>query len=173
MWGLQPFDTVGMSYQAYLAMTTATEYQNQAKAVTAVSLTTSLPVNTSDSARQLAERVLGKRIVILDQSFSVEDATGTRTSKRYIPERLAVLWRQADEGNSANWEFSKVPVTKKMLGDLLGSNAFSGGDLRGPLAWAGGDNIEFTHAAVYAADEGISRRKSRGVTAVIETRGGA
>jgi hypothetical protein len=173
VWGMPAFDTVGMSYQAYLAMTATTEYQNQARAVTAVSLTTSLPVNNSESARQLAERVLGKRIVILDHTFQVEDATGARTSKRYVPERLAVLWRQEDEGKSDRWEFSKVPVTKKMLGDLLGSTAFTGGDIRGPLAWAGGDSMEFTHAAIYAADEGIARRKSRGVTAVIETRGGA
>ena len=170
VWGMPKFNVVGMSYDAYLAMIQSTEYVTMARAITAFALTSSLPIAGTEQAQALAEQVIGKRIRIIDEYFETESAVAVRTSHRYVPERLAVLWRAEDEGKDMRWEFGNVPLTKAGIASLLSSNAFGGDMGRGPLGWGGGDLIEYTHAALYAAQEGMPRRMNRGVSAVIETR---
>jgi hypothetical protein len=162
------FNRVGMSRTALRAMTATTEYQNQARAVTTFALTSNLPVFGTDQYLQLASRVLGKDIVILDQVFNQEPvAGGDFTQRRFIPERITVLWRKEDENSSARWKFSNVPLLKSVIASAVGSDKFNGVVSPGPLAWSAADEDDFNWLMTATAQEGIGTRIDRTVTAVI------
>jgi hypothetical protein len=167
--GMPAFDMAGMSYQEYLAMLQTTEYQTLAKSTNSVYLNTSLPSAQSPRAKDLAEAVIGKQIVWLDQTFQRELIGGGRETVRYVKDYYTVLWHKADEGSAVNWEMSNVPLTKSMVANL-GENSPFGGVVRGPKAWAAWDRDEYNWARLLLAWEGFPMRRALGVTAVIYNR---
>lgn len=171
-WGQGPFTDVDMSYQAYLAMVSTTQYQNQALRLVAGYTTAALPVQGTPDAFDLAARVIGKRIHIVDGTYTREEASGAVTQGlRYFREGLAVLWRSASIAQELI--FANVPLTKSAIASMMGDQALGGAGnvVRGPATWGGGDRDQFTHASLYAAQEGVPIRNNRAATATIETRG--
>jgi hypothetical protein len=160
-----PYDTVDMSRAAFLAMLASTEYQNQAKAVSAVYNVASLPLAESDAGRQLAERVIGKTINITDEMYTYELADGSRLTGRYLPAKFAVLSRSSEHGQTGAYDFANVPVSETIIGAIAGAEQFGGQVQRGPVDFVTHDRENFSWVRFNAAQEGVPRRFHRAATA--------
>lgn len=171
LYGAAPFDTLGGSRSMFRALAVSTQYIAQANSVNATYRASSIPVFGTPAFYDLMSTVLRKRIIELDHPFNYENpAGGAAIAGRYVPERLGVLWRQADENSLQNWEFSNVPVLKTAIAAALGDSTFGGEVGYGPLPWAFGDRNEFLWAALAQVQDGVAVRRHRAVSATIETR---
>lgn len=165
--GGAPYDHVDMSLAAFNAMIGTTQYQNQAKALSSVYQAGSLPVAGSAQAVMLAERVIGKTILITDNYFEWEDGAGVRTTGRYLPSKYVVLSRKADHGSGISYDVANVPVTESAVAAIAGAPAFGGGVVRGPVDYMTYDSQNYAWVRMHATQECIPRRHSRTATARI------
>lgn len=163
--GGAPYTDIDMSRAAFMAMVGTTEFQNQAKALSAVYSVASLPVAGSDASIRLASTVLGMTVHLVDNTFTKENSDGTRTTGYYSPQKYAILWRA--EGLQSGMDFANCPVIESAVASAMGSSKFGSGIVRGTVDYVTGDEQEFTWVRFHATKEGVPRRNSRTVTARI------
>jgi hypothetical protein len=165
--GGAPYDAVDMGRTMFNAMLATDEYQDQAKALSSVYQAGSLPVAGSEAAIELANRVVGKRITITDQTYELELIDGSRTSGRYLAEKYAVLYRLSEVGAGTAYDFANCPVTESAVAAIAEDGAFGGDVVRGPVNYTTHDRQEFAWVRMHGTQEGTPRRLSRTATARI------
>jgi len=163
--GGAPFDQIDMSRSVFQATLATDEYQDQAKALSAVYNVASLPVAGSEAAHQLAARVLGKTINIVDNTYQIENADGTRSTGRYVPEKYVTLWRSSD--GIAAYDFANCPLTESAVAAIAGDPTFGGDVVRGPMSYMTLDRDDFAWVRMHGTQEGTPRRHIRTATARI------
>ncbi|MGV3619115.1 MAG: hypothetical protein ACO1SV_27630 [Fimbriimonas sp.] len=165
--GGSPFDSVDMSDAMYRAMLASDEYHEQALAVAVLFHVSSLPIAGTGAAMQLAERVIGRKITIVDSVYETELLNGTRISGRYVPEKYVVLYRAADVGNSVAWDFANVHLTESAIAKIGNNTTFGNQVIRGPFNYIVCDDKNFSWVRMLGTQEGTPRRHSRTATARI------
>ena len=161
------YTAIDMSQAMFNAMIASTEYQNQAKAISAVYNVASLPVAGSPAAQVLAELVIGKKIFIVDQTYQFENNDASRTTGRYVPDKYVILWHAEAAGQSVMWDFANCAIAESAVAAVLGVGAFGGDVVRGPVSYVTGDTNNLSYVRQNATQEGTPRRRVRTCTARI------
>lgn len=163
-----PFTDVDMDYAAFEAMLKTDEYKNEALRSTAYLSLASLPAPTANNptAIEVAQRVVGKRINLVEDEYRVESGSGSFAAKRFTSTNYAVLWRAGNVGI----EFKNVEVTETGIALVGDDPRFGGQILRGPLTYASCEKDELTNARRHAVQEGVPVRTFRAATARILVR---
>ena len=121
-YGLGVFDRVTMSSTAFHRMIETTEFQQKAAPFTglyfALAAGTGFSTEDREKMRQLAERVLGKEIVIDNKTTRRQNADGTQTTTRALPANKVLLDRKSN--GPREWDFGNGVLTESVVAEMLG-----------------------------------------------------
>jgi hypothetical protein len=139
------FDNLDMSTADFINMIATTEFANKATLMVgsaAAFLLTPAALRTAavPEMKQLAERILGKTIVLDDTTYYEKNNDGSMTHQRAVPLHKVILSRKEDWGNGRAYDFGNGVVTESLVGDLMGgpANVIGGwpsGQQYGPIGY--------------------------------------
>jgi hypothetical protein len=119
-WG--PFDRVTLSSTAFHRMVETTEFQTKATAFTGLNFAlagAAFMTEDRERMRQLAERIIGKEIVIDNKVVRTQSAAGTQTTTRVLPANKVLLDRKSN--GPREWDWGNGVVTESIVFSLIGS----------------------------------------------------
>jgi hypothetical protein len=139
------FDNLDMSTANFIQMIATTEFANKATLMVgsaAAFLLTPAALRTAavPEMKQLAERILGKTIVLDDTTYYEKNNDGSMTHQRAIPNNTVILSRKEDWGKGRAYDFGNGTVTESLVGDLMGGpsaviGGWPGGSQYGPIGY--------------------------------------
>lgn len=160
------FDRLEMSSAAFRVMIACTKYQVQAQATLPPQITNfAAQLNPLDleNMRQIASRVLGLNIVLVNDRYDWQGTNGAVVQSPYLPDRYIMLSNSADDGDRGAWDFGVVVVPETRLlrqfpGSVPGGSAIAG--RRGPVSFATLPNPELNPPGlnIWGVDAGFPRK---------------
>lgn len=142
-YGLGPFDRVTLSSTAFHRMVETDEFRTKAAAFTGLYFalsTAAFLTEDREKMRQLAERVIGKEIVIDNKTTRRQAADGTQSTTRALPVNKVLLDRKSN--GPREWDFGNGVVTESIVAEMLGGRQTLGrnprmdvGGAYGPLGY--------------------------------------
>lgn len=153
-------DRVTMSSLAYDRMIATTEYQNKAKNVSAPYIISGqLPAGDDEFAhKQIIARLLGMEVEISDWQFRQENADGSISMGRFIPEAAVILTSKSLDGDISAWDFANGIITESTVAEFVGGvYGDFGGETRGPASWVEGD-MNPPALTIWSAARGFPRK---------------
>lgn len=120
-YGLGPFDRITMSSTAFHRMVETTEFQTKATAFTGLyfaQAAAAFLTEDRERMRQLAERILGKEIVIDNKTTRRQAADGSQSTTRALPANKVLLDRKSN--GAREWDFGNGVLTESIVAEMLG-----------------------------------------------------
>lgn len=164
------FDRLSMSLQAFQYMIATAEFQAKAQLYAQFALPTGgFPVNDLQLMTALTNRILGMAIELDDRQFWVENADGTQTATRYLPNNKVIFSATGFDGDTTTWDFAAGLIQETRPGLVPGIiGGFQGQDY-GPVGYWSAANLDGNPPGMvgWAVDRGFPRKYNPAANAVL------